>query len=101
MNHNGQTFKGTEISLDGNTYTGCTFQGCNLMIGGAQPFHLRACKVLNCTYGFRGPALRTIHTLHLLYQTGEVGIVEGLFNQIRTGPIRPPESSGSSWTNGG
>jgi hypothetical protein len=96
MDYHDQTFENKELVLDGNKYTGCTFKTCRLVITGAKPFHLRACNLFGCTYGFKDAAYRAIHTLYLLYQNGEREMVEGVFEQIRTGPMGPG-TAGSSW----
>ena len=36
MEYHDQTFENKELLLDGNTYTGCTFRGCRLVIAAAK-----------------------------------------------------------------
>jgi hypothetical protein len=89
MEYHDKTFENKELLLDGNTYTGCTFRSCRLVITAAKPFHVRACNAFDCEYGFKDAAYRAFHTLQLLYQNGMDQTVEGLFQQIRQGKLGP------------
>jgi hypothetical protein len=94
MDYHDETFEDKEVELDGNTYTGCTFKRCIMVITGAAPFHLLACNTFQCVYAFKGAAYRGIHSLHLLYGNGERAAVEGYIQLIRQGPMTiGPDSS--------
>lgn len=90
MDHHDESFKDKEIVLDGNKYTGCTFDSCRLVITCERPFQLRGGAVRNCVYEFRGAALCTLHQLQLMYQTGQQELVEQMFDRIRKGLMGPP-----------
>lgn len=79
----GQTYTDEEIVVDGNDYTSCTFnRGKILYEGGAVP-RFESCTFLNCVFGTRGAARRTIQYLMLLQAMGAREVVDGFIDEVR------------------
>jgi len=91
MEHRDKEFDGKTIPLDGNTFTGCTFRNCCLVLeaAGETPPDLGANRFEgDCALGFKGKGAAGLHLLAMLYHRGGEGgrrIVEQLFDQVRQG----------------
>ncbi len=84
-NFENEQFTNEAISLDGNTYKGCTFTDCELLIGASAPFSLANNDVTNCRWTFTGAAALTMTILASLYRIGPEfqKLVEETFENIR------------------
>lgn len=90
-----KTFDNLEVQLDGCSYHQCTFNACRLVFSGQSMPDVRECTIrADCLWGLTGPAQNTINFLTGLYKMVPVGtaLVEGIFQQIRTG-VLPPNAS--------
>jgi len=78
-------FTNEAISLDGNTYEGCTFTDCELIIGASAPFAFAENNVSGCRWTLTGAAAMTVTILTELYQQGPEmqQLVEQTFESIR------------------
>ncbi len=78
-------FTNEAISLDGNTYEGCTFTDCELIIGASAPFTFAENNVSGCRWTLTGAAALTVNILTQLYQSGPETqeIIERTFENIR------------------
>jgi len=78
-------FTNEAISLDGNTYEGCTFTNCELIIEASAPFSLANSDFTECLWTFTGAAALTMNILTQLYQSGPETqkIIELTFENIR------------------
>jgi len=65
-----QEFVNLNISLDGGTFVGCTFQNCNLVYSGLLPATFDNCQFAACVWDFGGPAANTLAFMRMLYQAG-------------------------------
>ena len=89
MEFRDQDFTGQEVTLDGNTFTGCTFRNCRVVSKALAPSKLSACHFKeNIQWTLDGPAALTIDFLTNIYHgMGEGGrqLVERTFDNIRRG----------------
>lgn len=89
MEYRDQTFENETIQLDGNTFTGCTFQNCMLVFDGTEPPNLGANQFRgDVVLTLRGNAVALAHLLSMLCLRGGDGgrdIVDQVFDQIRSG----------------
>ncbi len=83
-------FTNEAISLDGNTYEGCTFTDCEIIIEASAPFSLANNDFTRCLWTFTGAAALTMNILTMniltqLYQSGPETqeIIERTFESIR------------------
>ena len=78
-------FTNEAISLDGNTYEGCTFTNCEIIIEASAPFSLANNDFTGCLWTFTGAAALTMNILAQLYQSGTETqeIIERTFESIR------------------
>ena len=58
--YTGHTFQGGRVALDGNSFKGCTFDGCELVYSGGIPPALSGCSFSNFNMRFEGAAANTI-----------------------------------------
>ena len=97
--YSNETFNQDEHALDGNAYTGCTFQGCTLIYRGYDGVTLKDCTFNACKWTFDGPASNTMRFLAGLYGLpGGQELVEHTFNSIRSrtdGPIKDASTDGA------
>ncbi|MEI8038397.1 MAG: hypothetical protein WCJ14_08405 [Verrucomicrobiota bacterium] len=84
-------FTSEEVVLDFHEYETCEFTNCRFVVLGYGPFVLNKCEIKNCEFTFAGPAASAIQTMTSIYNLGEQGqqLIEGTFNQIRTGGGTP------------
>jgi hypothetical protein len=89
MEFRDQDFTGQEVTLDGNTFTGCTFRNCRVVFKAIAPCQMSACHFKeNIEWALEGPAALTIDVLTSLYHgMGEGGrqLVERTFDNMRRG----------------
>jgi hypothetical protein len=91
MQHNDEKFSGGDRVVDGNQYSGCSFDGCKIIYRGGGVPSLANCHFNNCTWHFEDAAQRTLFFLRLIYNgMGEGGqnLVDSAVAQIRE-PMRP------------
>jgi hypothetical protein len=93
MEFRDQDFNGQDITLDNNTFTGCTFRNCRVVFRATGPIALSANSFKeNVKWVFDGPAATTIVFLTELYKSGGEGgrqLVENTFENIRRGRKGP------------
>lgn len=89
-----QTFEFDEVTLDGNTFTGCTFKNSVLVYGASGPLNFAANTVdVDVGFHFEKHAQWTLEFLQGIYRSGEGGkkFVEAVFDAIRSGTATNPE----------
>ena len=89
MNIENQTFANERITLDSNSYTGCTFRKCVLVYSGVSEMSLTSCRFEDVEWEFTGPAARVLSFLHATYQNGRDGeeFVRAIFRNFKK-PLR-------------
>ncbi|MBD0321419.1 MAG: hypothetical protein ICV87_13855 [Gemmatimonadetes bacterium] len=89
MHIENQSFTGERISLDNNSYTGCTFRQCVLVYSGVSEMTLTSCRFDEVEWEFTGPAARVLSFLHATYQNGRDGeeFVRAIFRNFKK-PLR-------------
>ena len=89
MEFRDQDFTGQEITLDGNTFTGCTFRNCRVVFRATAPCTLTANSFKeNINWTFDGPAALTVQFMTALYHgMGKGGreLIEQTFKNIQGG----------------
>ena len=91
MKFKNHTFEGQNVLLDGNEFIDCTFKNCKIEYRGFAGFNLESNSVTNCSWIMGNPAANAINYLAALYAQGGDArkLVEGTFENIRTGKISP------------
>ena len=89
MNIENQNFTNERITLDNNSYTGCTFRQCVLVYSGTSELALTNCRFDEVEWEFTGPAARVLSFLHATYQNGKDGeeFVRAIFRNFKK-PLR-------------
>lgn len=89
MNIENQNFTNERITLDNNSYTGCTFRHCVLVYSGVSEMTLTNCRFDEVEWEFSGPAARVLSFLHATYQNGRDGeeFVRAIFRNFKK-PLR-------------
>lgn len=88
MDYRDKTITGERVMLDGNTFTGCTFEKCRLVFKAMDVCTLGACRFIDCGWEFEGPAATALKFLTALYHGGGEAarkVVESTFENIRKG----------------
>jgi len=88
-----QPYSKKRLSLDGNTYVNCHFDGCTLVYAGGEFPRMTGCSVVNGTWKLEGAASNTIDFLALLHDEDPES-VQGFLDFIAgknraRGPDRP------------
>ena len=78
-----QTFDSETVELDGNTFTDCQFQGCEIIYRGGEPPFIRDVNFNDCEFVPKDAALDTIQFLGLMYSTGLKKPIEETLEFIR------------------
>jgi hypothetical protein len=79
-----QKFESLTITLDGQTFHGCTFTRCRLRFNGQALPDLGGNTFSDCEWDFVGHAGDTLAFLQTLYHDhGGIGLVETVFNRLR------------------
>ena len=81
----GTTYSDVLVNLDGRAFEGCEFRMCHLVYSASAPLQLVGCRIIDCTWGLSGAALRTVDFMRVLYTQGEAArlLIENTFDQIR------------------
>ncbi len=83
MEFRDRVFQNERVTVDGNTFTGCTLRNCVLVFAASQPFTFNANTITNCRVEFVGIAGETLKILKSLYHGGFADLVEQTFENIR------------------
>ena len=83
MEFRDKTFENKRITVDGNTFTGCTIRNCVLIFAASQPFTFNANSITGSRVEFAGSAGKTLGTLRALYHGGFKELIEQTFDNIR------------------
>ena len=74
MEYNGESFADARQVVDGNKYTDCKFQRCQIVYRGGEIPHMIGCMFDECDWHFADAAERTLQFMNLLHHgTGEEG----------------------------
>lgn len=76
-----KVFDNKEIRLDGQTFKGCTFNGCTLVFGGGHPPSLVENVFNRCSWKFDGEAANTLAFLAALRADGGKEFVEAVIRR--------------------
>ena len=77
MDHVNQTFESATVSLDGNSYTDCTFRDVTFVYAGG-PLEMSNCAMDRFAFQFDGDLARGLFTLYQLFGTeGMLTILRG------------------------
>ena len=82
-----RSFVDQAMVIDGNEYTDCRFERCELIFTGALLPKLVRNHFQDCKYTFDGPAARTVQFMSALYSGGAQQLIEATFENIRGKPI--------------
>lgn len=87
MEFRDRDFNGEEVTLDGNTFTGCTFRNCRVVFRATAPCTLNANVFKeNVQWTLDGPAALTLQFLRAMYHgmgSGGRDLVEHTIEQVR------------------
>jgi hypothetical protein len=86
MEYVDRSFADSRQELDGNHYTNCRFDRCDISYRGGEIPNIVDCKFDDCNWHFEDAAERTLAFMHYLYHgTGESGreMIEQTFELIR------------------
>jgi hypothetical protein len=90
MEYVNQTFKSTTVSLDGNSYTGCSFRDVIFVYAGG-PLEMENCAMDRFSFQFDGDLSRGLFTLYQLFGTeGMLTILRGFTQPGEGGEITLP-----------
>jgi hypothetical protein len=78
-----ETFTNQRVELDGNAYTNCTFDTCQMVFRATAPVTLQGVNFQNCTWTFDGAAGLTISFMTALYRGGMAELMEQTFATMR------------------
>lgn len=78
--------KDRPVELDGNTFRNCLIDHCVLTYRGGDLPNIVGCTITNNRIKFEDSALRALLLLSALYAGGMQDFVEGIIQDIRTGP---------------
>lgn len=101
--HKRETFSRQPVVLDGNEYTECVFNECEIMYAGADPPKLAACVFNDCHWKFYGGPARALLLLASMYSSGMRDTVDRTIDNIRGSnrafgiaayPFGSPDTSG-------
>ena len=88
-----QDYNGVTEVIDGNQYTECKFENCQMIYRGGDIPSIKSCHFNNCTWQFEEAAERTLVFMRLIYHgMGDNGpqMIESAFKTIREPiPARP------------
>lgn len=85
--HQGVTFSGEDIRLDGAAYRACVFRDCRMRYEGGPLPVLEGCDFVGCSWAFDGAAANTLLMLGALNQGGFAPVVEATLAAIRSGDV--------------
>ena len=63
MRFEDRIFRGGEQQLDGHEFSGCRFEGVQLVYSGSGAVSLSGCGFVDCAFEFRGAAANTLTLL--------------------------------------
>ena len=90
-----QKFENITIYLDGCSFYGCRFEGCNLVFNGVLGFVMENPSFQSCSWTPQGPALQTLQLLGTLYKGGATDLIDRIFHSItgeQGAPISPRQN---------
>ena len=84
MKHSSKTFTGT-VELDGNEYTGCTFNKCLLVYSGGAVPSLTDSDLIGVRFEFREAAANTVALMKLMAapNSGLQHVIRDTFPSLR------------------
>ena len=68
MEYFDRRFEGETVSLDGNSYTNCTFRDVILVFGGGD-LHMTNCDIDRFRFQFEGQLANGLHAIYQLFGT--------------------------------
>ena len=86
-----QTFSKSAEVIDGNQYTDCRFENCQMIYRGGEIPRINKCHFETCTWQFEDAAERTLLFMKFLYHgmgDGGKDLIESTINAIRQ-PFQP------------
>lgn len=90
MDHVNQTFEAGTITLDGNSYVGCTFRDITFLYSGG-PVEMSNCSLERFSFQFGGDLSQGLFTLYQLFGTeGMLTILRGFTEPGDGGEISLP-----------
>ncbi len=78
-----QTFTDATVYLDGNSFYGCRFERCTIVINGYLGCTLLDPRFIDCRWTVSGPAQNVFQLMTALYKAGATDLIESTFNTIR------------------
>jgi hypothetical protein len=73
---NNRTFFDEEVAIDGNEFTDCLFNECNMHYAGGTAFFKGKCRFQKCQWSFSGAAHNTVLMLRYIHALPPVGLPE-------------------------
>ena len=85
MKFKDRTFKNEPVNLDNNTYTGCTFNHCEVIYSGGGLPNLTNNSFNECSWIFDGAAARTMQFMTALHNSGGgfLQLIDATIDNIR------------------
>jgi hypothetical protein len=86
--HQGKTYTGESVLVDGQEFSRCTFSKCTFVYSGGEIPVFDHSQIDACSWRFDGHAERTIHLMAALYRIGFKNVVDGTIDAIRGQPVQ-------------
>jgi hypothetical protein len=86
MQHKSETIANTREVIDGNQYSECRFENCQMVYCGGEIPTISSCHFENCKWQFEDAAERTLIFMKSLYHgmgPGGVELIEATLSAIR------------------
>jgi hypothetical protein len=75
-------FNRETVSLDGESFSDCTFQHCRMIYSGDAPPAFERCRFEDCEWKFDGAAAQTLAQLKLMWGLGAKAQVQAMIKEI-------------------
>ncbi|MDP1630897.1 MAG: hypothetical protein Q8L66_05695 [Caulobacter sp.] len=75
-------FNHETVALDGQAFSGCTFQDCRLVYSGGKPPSFTNCRFDGCEWKFDDAAANTLAHLKVIWAAGGKGPVQAMIKEI-------------------
>jgi hypothetical protein len=92
MDYENKKFVSQRVRIDGNSYRGCSFTGCELVFGAGAPVILVGNSFTKCRFVFDEAAKLTLVFLAGLYPQA-TDLIEATLQSIRTGRFPMPPTN--------
>jgi hypothetical protein len=78
----GVSYNHQTVELDGESFSGCEFDGCRLVYAGGAAPSFDNCRFVECEWKFEGAAAETLACLKLMWNAGAKPTVQAIIKDI-------------------